>query len=228
VKKPNNVSVHQPQGQLTELAQQIVGHHEAAEAALRTCAEHAMAAGDLLITAQQQVTHGQWGEWVEHNCKMSLRPAQVYMRLAGSRAEIEAKAQSSAHLDLSIAGALKLISGPPRPANYKHTAAGGSSVSFPAAKPKHVTHCDLLGLWAFASADERRAFFDGIGLNAIVENIPEGWAERAIKQLSNRIKPQPKARKATAKKLAIPDDLSIPQFLKVAAPANGESNAPTP
>jgi hypothetical protein len=63
-----------------------------------------MAAGDLLIKAKGHISHGQWGEFVEGNCKISLRTAQTYIQMARDRATIESKAQSSAHLDLSIAG----------------------------------------------------------------------------------------------------------------------------
>jgi hypothetical protein len=218
VRASNNRNVVGSQGPLAELAQQITSHHEAAEAALRTCAEHAMAAGDLLIKAKQQVGHGSFGEWVEYNCKMSYRTARVYMQLADSRAAIETKMAGSANLN--IAGALKLISGPPK----KSAGQPGHSASVVAAKPKRVTHCDLLGLWTLMPAEERRAFFDGIGMRAVIEGIPDAWLGEAIEQLIEREhphKPQPKKRQPASKKFAIPDDLSIPQFLK--APANGEA-----
>jgi Protein of unknown function (DUF3102) len=222
--KSNNVSVLKPQDQLAELAQRIRTEHQAVVGAVRTGLEHAMAAGELLLKAKQQVSqvsHGQWGEWVSRHCEISERVAQMYMRVAENWAAIEAKAKPVS--DLTLKGALRLIAVPPKAKTKPVSYLTPQATPVIEHKPKRVTHCDLLGLWTHMPAEERCAFFDGIGLRAIVEGIPDAWLGEMIEQLIERENPhKPQPKKTSRKKLAIPDDLSIPQFL-VAAPANGEA-----
>jgi hypothetical protein len=92
---------------LTDLAARIVAEHQAVTAAAKRGAAHAMAAGDLLIEAKDQVPHGQWLLWLRDHCSMSERTAQLYMRMARARPEIEANPQRVA--DLSLRGAMAVI-----------------------------------------------------------------------------------------------------------------------
>jgi hypothetical protein len=92
---------------LADLAARIRAEHEAAEAALKRGAEHAMNAGDLLIEVKAQLKHGQWLPWLAEHCDISERTAQLYMRLARARPEIEANAQRVA--DLSLRGAAAVL-----------------------------------------------------------------------------------------------------------------------
>jgi hypothetical protein len=66
-----------------------------------------MSLGDTLIEARDQVSHGQWADWLHENCELSARTAQSYMQLARHRAPIQAKSADSA--DLSIDAALKYV-----------------------------------------------------------------------------------------------------------------------
>jgi hypothetical protein len=99
---------------LADLAARIRAEHEATAIALARGAEHAMNAGDLLIEAKAQVKHGEWLPWLAENCEMAERTAQLYMRMAKSRARIEANPQHVA--DLSLRGAMAVIA-PPKPDN---------------------------------------------------------------------------------------------------------------
>jgi Protein of unknown function (DUF3102) len=92
---------------LADLAARIRAEHEATAIAMRRGVEHAMAAGTLLIEAKAQLDHGQWLPWLAEHCAMSERTAQLYMRLAKRRPELEAKAQCIA--DLTIQDAAKLL-----------------------------------------------------------------------------------------------------------------------
>ncbi len=92
---------------LADLAHRIRAEHEAAGASFQRGAKHAMAAGDLLIEAKEQVKHGQWLPWLAEHCSISERTAQLYMRLAKARPEVEAKAQRVA--DLSLRGAIAAL-----------------------------------------------------------------------------------------------------------------------
>ena len=44
--------------------------------------EHYRRAGEMLIEAKDQISHGGWGPWLTKNFDMSQRQAQVYMRWA--------------------------------------------------------------------------------------------------------------------------------------------------
>jgi hypothetical protein len=84
---------------LPELAAAIRLHHEGVEAAARTAAEHAIAAGHALIEAKAMLKHGQWLSWLKEHCGLQARSAQGYMQLARSGL----KCETVAHLGLKVA-----------------------------------------------------------------------------------------------------------------------------
>jgi Protein of unknown function (DUF3102) len=88
---------------LSTLAAEIRDEVEQAEADFQSSVQHAVRAGELLIEAKGQVSHGQWLPWLEANFPYSVRSAQGYMRLAENAED----AQRVAHL--GIKGALKQI-----------------------------------------------------------------------------------------------------------------------
>jgi Protein of unknown function (DUF3102) len=92
---------------LTDLAARINAAHESVQAAMRRTLEHAMAAGDLLREARQQLKHGRWLPWLAENCSIPARTATLYMRLAANRSTIE---QTGNVADLTIRGALEALS----------------------------------------------------------------------------------------------------------------------
>src|ERR1700730_11575687 len=95
---------------LAGLAERIKMEQEAPAGALKRSVEHAIAAGDLLIEAKAQVPHGYWLPWLEANCAMSERTAQLYIRIAKSRATIEAQIRNGvADLSLNQAAALLML-----------------------------------------------------------------------------------------------------------------------
>lgn len=228
----NNRNVAGPQGPLAELATRIRAEHAAVVQAANDVAHHAIAAGRALIEAQGSVPKGQWADWVSRHCEISYRSARLYMQLTraydASGSSVASGNNVSDLAGLSLRGLMRQLT----PQTHLTTSPSTKSTATKqtAAKPRRVTHCDLLELWAFMPAEERRAFFDGIGLHAIVQGIPDAWLGEAVMQLIEREHPdKPQPKKPSRKKVAIPDDLSIPQFLKVAAPANGEAaNALTP
>src|SRR5262249_20101615 len=68
-------------------------------------------AGELLIEGRAQVPHGQWLSWLREHCAISERTAQLYMRVAKNRAEIEANiSEGTADLTLSEAAAMLALS----------------------------------------------------------------------------------------------------------------------
>jgi hypothetical protein len=69
-----------------------------------------MAAADMLIEAKALLKL-EWLPWLRDHCAISERTAQLYMRCAKNRAEIEkANAQSVADLSLKEAAAILMLS----------------------------------------------------------------------------------------------------------------------
>jgi hypothetical protein len=96
---------------LPDLAARIRAEHEAVSEALAESVRHAIAAGELLIEAKAALAHGQWLPWLREQCSLSERSAQLYMRVARNRAEIEAQMRNGvADLSLNEAAALLMLS----------------------------------------------------------------------------------------------------------------------
>jgi hypothetical protein len=93
---------------LDTLAARINEEHRACEMAANAALTHAMSAGELLMEAKGQLSHGAFGPWLKENFAGSDRTARAYMRVYSHREELEAKWQSSA--TLSLVGALRALS----------------------------------------------------------------------------------------------------------------------
>ena len=90
---------------------------------MRRGVEHAIRAGELLIEAKAQLKHGEWLPWLENNCTMSERTAQLYMRLAQRRPELEAS-NPQGIADLTLEGASGLLAKPAQNDLAGHEAEG--------------------------------------------------------------------------------------------------------
>ena len=96
---------------LTNLASEIRLKHDQATEAAGTAIRLATEAGDLLIKAKEQLPHGNWGAWVQENCRFSERTARGYMRLARELPKLEeSKRQRVA--DMSLRQAIKAVAEP--------------------------------------------------------------------------------------------------------------------
>src|SRR5262249_40736130 len=100
---------------LAELAKRIRAEHQSVIASIRQGAQHAMAAGDLLLEVKRRLGHGHFGKWLEANCSISDRTARLYMSLAENRAAVEAEANRQRVADLTVRGAVKAIAAPAKP-----------------------------------------------------------------------------------------------------------------
>jgi hypothetical protein len=98
---------------LTDLAQRINEKHNEAEQALKSGFAHAIAAGELLLEAKATVPHGEWLSWLAKNCTVAERTAQLYMKVARGRQQLEGKNASLA--DLTLEGAAQQLLGPTAP-----------------------------------------------------------------------------------------------------------------
>src|SRR5687768_17211090 len=81
---------------LEDLVREINEAHDQTEQHFNNAVQHARRAGQLLLEAKKQVTHGDWKKWVKDHCKFSLRTAQTYMVLARRWPELQQKAQRAA------------------------------------------------------------------------------------------------------------------------------------
>jgi hypothetical protein len=100
-----------PERKFARLADRINAGHDRFLATLKRGFNHAMRTGELLIEAKALVGHGKWLLWFRNNCRMAERTAQVYMRLARNRGEVE----SADLADLTINGVLATLALPDEP-----------------------------------------------------------------------------------------------------------------
>jgi Protein of unknown function (DUF3102) len=92
---------------------------------------HACSAGELLIQAKAKAGHGKWLSWLQDECELSVRTASLYMRLAKHRVGIEAQI-GKAVADLTLRGAIKLLSSPRQSDPHAEEMAEGSAGTVPA------------------------------------------------------------------------------------------------
>jgi Protein of unknown function (DUF3102) len=100
-----------PKPTLAELTSVIRRGHGEVEAGLASALAKAIGVGKALVAAKRQVGHGNFEDYVAVECRIAMRTAQNYMRLARHEAEVQqllaAKAQGPAYL--TMGQALKLI-----------------------------------------------------------------------------------------------------------------------
>ncbi len=94
---------------LTDLAQEINQHEKSRRACEVKGIMHAIRMGELLIEAKKVAPHGTFRAWVEDNTSVSLRMAQMYMRIAGDRRIVDMVAHEYETVShLTITQAVKL------------------------------------------------------------------------------------------------------------------------
>jgi len=67
---------------LKVLAREIKGHHQKLKTSCRTAVKLAVEVGKKLIKAKGLCRHGEWLQWLEANCGLSIRQSDRYMQLA--------------------------------------------------------------------------------------------------------------------------------------------------
>ena len=185
---------------LEQLSDRIRTEHVAVGHAARNMLAHAMAAGDALIEARQQIAPGGWENWVERECDLKVRTSERYVQLAKARARMEA--DPSRATGLSITGALRILGNKPRSVRE-----GCESSSAVKAKLDPVA-------WSDASADERRRFLDAIGIGSVLKAMPPSWRSALEASLLEReVVPDPAT---TTEQTTAPgqDGLDIPEILR--------------
>ncbi|HJT30782.1 MAG TPA: DUF3102 domain-containing protein [Pirellulales bacterium] len=79
--RPQHMNVETTQS-LEQIAHRANQAHAQALAAAKGALEHALAAGQALLTAKQICPAGTWGKWLAANFQGSQRTARAYLRLA--------------------------------------------------------------------------------------------------------------------------------------------------
>jgi hypothetical protein len=74
---------------------------------MKTTLGHAITVGRLLIEAKGHLKHGEWLPWLEANCEIGQRGAQLYMRLAR-----KLPTKSATIADLGIVEAIAMVTKP--------------------------------------------------------------------------------------------------------------------
>jgi hypothetical protein len=122
---------------LDELAERIKDEHSSVASALHQGFMHACSAGELLIQARAKAGHGKWLSWLQDECELSVRTASLYVRLAKHRVAIEAQIGNAA-ADLTLRGAIKLLSSPRKADPHAEEMAEGSAGTVPAGDPMAI------------------------------------------------------------------------------------------
>jgi hypothetical protein len=94
---------------LADLAARIKTEHEATSSNLKRGLSHAIAAGQLLIKAKEQLKHGKWLPWLSECCQVPERTAQAYMRVAKSFGNLGDRANTQRVADLSFRDSLRSL-----------------------------------------------------------------------------------------------------------------------
>jgi hypothetical protein len=191
---------------LDDLAIRIRDAHASVVSAFASAIDNAIEAGRSLIAAKKQAPRGRWGEFLER-CDVGERQSQRYMKLAKL---VEANPTLKSDLaDYSIEQAIKKLSPPKLP--RKSVLSNRTEHSKPAEPTSARTgHADIVAAWINAAASERTRALGGIGPAAWLEAMPSTWWPLIKQVIAERQKPPA----ITVNVNAIPDDLSVPAFLR--------------
>ena len=133
-------------------AAEICALQQKIETAVQSALTHALDAGDILLKAKADAGHKGWASFLEAG-RIKDRTAQVYMQLAKARSVIEAAdPQSSA--DLSIAGALRLIT---KPRSKSPSKADAPDEGTKDPSPATTLSVDAVIAWLATASPEDRA-----------------------------------------------------------------------
>ena len=191
--------------------------HQAVRNAAHNILREAITAGEALLKLKKGlIRRGEWGHYLRKHCEVGERTAQIYMRLAEHRAELEANPQRAA--DLSLRGALKLIGKEPNKGDKS-------------AKPARTATPLPTLAWSNATPEQRQHFVSGIGLVPWLAAIPPAWLDDLERRIGTHRAAAVKPFDATISK-ALRQALSLQKMAKnkdntsaaVAAALNGILN----
>jgi hypothetical protein len=125
---------------------------------------------------------------------------------------------------LSIQAAIKKLS-PPKPVSAEQPATKITTIPKPSDKGTHATRHDIVAAWMATASTEHAKAIDAIGLEPLLAAIPDAWWPLIEQRVADR--GRARATMPTPTYL-IPDDLSVPEFLHRALPAEREGETVPP
>jgi hypothetical protein len=200
-----------PDTSLTDLAKIINNEHAAigvaVTAALEDVFSHVLVLGRAARAAKHQVPKRQFGAWILLNCEIGCRQVQRCIKVVEA---YESNATRVSHDELRRLSFRSLVSllTPPKP--RQQTQSDETKETVP---PASIPPLNSLS-WAPASLAERAKWVRAVGWQAIAEVIPADWRPA----IEAWLHPKPALVVIDADGHPIPEDLSIPSFLKVVSP----------
>ena len=165
------------QANLAELAAAVRAAHAGVVSAHANAIEHALKAGEALITAKAAIPHKQFGDFLR-KCDVGQRQSQRYMRLY--QLAVGKNDLKSLLVGLSIEEAIRFLTKPDASAPPKE-----KKPRKPAQAKAKTTHNDVMAAWLGATPEERTKAINSIGLRPLLLSIPENWWP-AIENLHRR------------------------------------------
>jgi hypothetical protein len=146
--------------------------------AMSNALDIALAIGQRLNIAKDQVDDGKWSKWLRDDCELSRSTALLYMRLANHQGDIDAARVQLPNL--SLRAARRLLTKSIKPETEEAEAeepAGAGGEDAEGAPPDHTA--DLLAVWEAASIAEQEKFlatiFATITLTTAIKAMPAEW-----------------------------------------------------
>jgi hypothetical protein len=171
---PVNIDVN-PDDTLEEHAAEIRKGLQDIRRALSNALDIAIAVGQRLNIAKDQVGDGKWSKWLRDDCEISRSTALLYMRLANHQGDIEAARVQLP--DLSLRGARRLLTKSIKPETEEVEAEA------PEAKEPGVDYtAELQADWLAASIQERKDFLASIKLPSIIEAMSSDMLDALMKR----------------------------------------------
>ena len=139
----------------------------------------ALAVGQRLNIAKEQVGDGKWGKWLRDDCcNLSRSTALLYMRIANHQGDIDAARVLLPDMSLRAARRLLTKSEAKEAAAEEPDQAGGEEAE--AAPPDRAA--DLLAMWKAASLTDQKnvlaAIFETIPLTTAITVMPKAWRDK--------------------------------------------------
>jgi hypothetical protein len=214
---------------LGDLATKIRKAHSGFITSLSKAIEHAISVGADLSVAKKLTGHGRWGEFLRA-CEIDERTARRYMQLAALASN---RSSTTDLTGLTVEGAIRKLSSPkPEEGATKTRKRSDGKAAAPQANEFKTStisssHLDIIAAWMAASLEERRKVVNAIGLVPLLAALPAAWWPLLKERFADRCRGSTPAVTAApsapaSADLRIPDDPSIPTFLKpsVEEPAN--------
>ena len=174
---------------LTDLATAINAEHEQARQALLRGCEHAVKAGELLLEAKAKVKRGQWLPWLAVNCDVAERTAQLYMRLARNRDQLEADNADLGTVTVR-AGAQALVTtggtADVESATVADLALEGAAQALAAPRELRIPLNDLVDRIRYYRREDFHGLVDDI--EVLPEKIARPWTCYGTAELMDRLK----------------------------------------